>query len=175
MNASLVTETSYDKQSFLYLSIQCCLYSHIVSLLKSAFWPHISKHTPTKPLMHCDDSAKQPVKCLSFLLGFTSLLRKERKAELLFRPDVMFVVQYLHTVSPESNKPRGELLLQVEVDIVNEAAADDRHAADQDVERDAHQQPGRSWRRRALLAAAVVGGTALGALAAASGGRRGRR
>ena len=62
------------------------------------------------------------------------------------------------------------------MDVVNEAASDERHADDQDNgKRAPRQQPGRSWRRRGLISAAVVAGTALGALAAASGGRRGRR
>ena len=55
-------------------------------------------------------------------------------------------------------------------------AADGRHAADQDdIERGPLQPRGRSWKHRGLLAVGFVAATALGALAAASGGRKGRR
>ena len=65
--------------------------------------------------------------------------------------------------------------MQAEADVVSEVTADERHAANQDddVVRAPCQQAGRSWRGRGLLAAAVVAGAALGALPAASGGRRG--
>ena len=67
--------------------------------------------------------------------------------------------------------------MQAEADIVRNVAADERHAADQDedVVRAACQQQCRAWGHRGLLAAAVMAGTALGALRAAAGGRRGRR
>ena len=120
--------------------------------------------------MHCDDSAKHPVKCLSFLLGFTSLLRKERKAKLLFRPDVMFVVQYLHTVSPESNKPRGEPLLQAEMQASMRLQQMKGMLVTRMVTTVTCQGPGSPWRHKGLLAAVIVAGTALGTLTGAFGG-----
>lgn len=93
------------------------------------------------------------------------------KARLMLQDDILFGLQPLNSTQFLLRKPRGELLLQVEVDVVNKAAADARHAADQeDVEGGPLQHARRSWRRRGLMVAAVVAGTALGALAAASGG-----
>ena len=107
---------------------------------------------------------------------FILLLRKKVKARLMLQHDVLIELQHLNSTQFLLRKPRVELLLQVEVDVVNEAAADERHAADQEsVRGGAIQHARRSWRRRGLMVAAVMAGTALGALAAASGGRRGRQ
>ena len=88
----------------------------------------------------------------------------------------MFAYPALFTALLKKKRTEGKLLVQAEMDTVSEAAANGQHAADQDaIERGPRQHQGRSWRRRGLLAASFVAATALGALAAASWGRNGRR